>query len=251
MNASNLLHGKTALVTGASRGIGNMIAQRFAEEGAIVFASSRQEGALDDWASQTNKKFIGRVLPVYFDVCDSDALKKIILQIKKDFGSLDILVNNAALVTYEMLNFVTKEKMNELFQVNVVAPFEMIQMASKLMTRKKNGTIINISSIVGTVGVSGQLAYSTTKGALNALTKSAAKELAPYNIRVNAIAPGMINTERFSDVFNKHLKDKLKNVGMGRLGEASEVADCCVFLASDLSKYITGQIIGVDGSFVL
>ncbi len=113
------------------------------------------------------------------------------------------------------------------------------------------GSIINISSIVGVNGVKGQLAYSASKGAVNSLTKSAAKELSPQNIRVNAIAPGMVDTERFHDVFEKNFKDKLSEIGMGRLAKPYDVANACVFLGSDLSDYISGQILGVDGCTVL
>ena len=135
-----------------------------------------------------------------------------------------------------------------MFEVNVIAMIQLVQLASRIMTRQKSGSIINMSSVVGVQGVKGQLGYSATKGAVISITKSAAKELIEHNIRVNAIAPGMVGTERFTAVFEEKFKDKIANIGIGRLAEPNEIANVCVFLASDLSTYVTGQVIGVDGS---
>jgi len=243
-----LLEGKVCLVTGTNRGIGKAIAERFAEEGGIVYANARKSDSLDEWAKELSDKNKTKVIPIYFDVTDANGCKEAILKIKSESSHLDVLVNNAGMVTYELLPMINFDNFRSMFEINVVATIRLMQLASRLMTRQKSGSIINMSSIVGVQGVKGQLAYSATKGAVISLTKSAAKELAEHNIRVNAVAPGMVGTERFIDVFEHSFKEKLGQVGMGRLATPKEIANTCLFLASDLSEYLTGQIIGVDGS---
>ncbi len=245
---SQLLHDKVCLITGAGRGIGKAIAERFAEEGAIVYANARKEGSIDNWATSCSEKYNSQVIPVYFDVTDSKLVKQTIIRIKKEQKRIDILVNNAGLVSYELLGMTNIEKLREMFEVNVVAVIQLMQLTARIMSRQKSGSIINISSIVGVQGVKGQLSYSATKGGVNALTKSAAKELASDNIRVNAIAPGMVGTERFKGIFEEKFSHRISDIGMGRLAKPEEIANACVFLGSDLSEYITGQILGVDGS---
>lgn len=246
-----LLTNKVALITGASKGIGKAIAERYAEEGATVYANAREEGGIDEWAKVLSEDHGVPVNPLYFDVRDEKAIRENIMKIKKQSGGIDILVNNAGVVSYEMLAMINANHFREMFEVNVVAVIQLIQLVSRLMQRQKSGSIINISSIVGVEGVSGQLAYSATKGAVISLTKSAAKELVVNNIRVNAVAPGMINTERLSQVLTEKFSDRVNSIGMGRLGEPSEVADTCVYLGCDLSKYVTGQIIKVDGGTII
>ncbi len=246
--ASKILNNKVSLITGASRGIGKAIAERFAQEGAIVYANAREEGSLDDWALSCSKRYNTVVVPMYFDVTDSNLAKQAIVKIKKEQQRIDILVNNAGLISYELLGMTNLEKLREMFEVNVVAMIQLMQLTTRIMARQKSGSIINISSIVGVQGVKGQLSYSATKGAVNALTKSAAKELASNNIRVNAIAPGMVGTERFKKVFDEKFSHRIDDIGMGRLAEPEEIANACVFLGSDLSSYVSGQILGVDGS---
>ena len=223
----NLLFRKIVLVTGCNRGIGKGILTRFAEEGAIIYAAARQDGCLDNYASALESKYNTKVIPVYFDVRDTHEAKKAIMRIKKEQGHLDILVNNAGIMKDALIG--------------------MIQLAYKLMSRQKSGSIINLSSIVGIEGNAGQMAYSASKGAVVALTKTAAKELAPLNIRVNAIAPGMIDTDMFRSIGEEKIERHLKNIKMGRLGDPIDIANAAVFLASDLSKYITGEVLGVDG----
>jgi 3-oxoacyl-[acyl-carrier protein] reductase len=151
----------------------------------------------------------------------------------------------------KLLSMINFDSLRNMFEVNVIAMIQLIQLVSRIMGRQKSGSIINMSSIVGVNGVGGQLAYSATKGAVISLTKSAAKELAPSNIRVNAIAPGMVATERLVEVFEKSFKDRLNDIGMGRLAKPEEIANACVFFGSDLSEYVSGQVLGVDGSTVL
>lgn len=246
-----LLKDKICLVTGSSKGIGKAIVEKFASHGAIVYANARDSSGFDEFCSTLAKKYSTKVTPIYFDVTDFDDVKSAILQIKRESGSLNVLVNNAGVVSYEMLGMVNFDNFRQMLEVNVVSVVNLMQLATKLMKRKKSGSIINISSIVGEKGSVGQLSYSTTKGAVSALTKSASKDLASSNIRVNAIAPGMIGTERLKSIMSDKFQEKIEDIGLGRLGLPEEVADTCLFLASDLSTYMTGQVIQLEGDLKL
>jgi 3-oxoacyl-[acyl-carrier protein] reductase len=243
-----LLKDKVCLITGASKGIGRSIAETFAEQGAIVYANARTQNSIDEWAKELSEKHQTKVVPVYFDVTDLASAKKAVMQIKQNENKVDVLVNNAGMVTYEMIPMAQMDTFKSMLDVNVIGAFNLLQIVSRIMSRQKSGSIINMTSIVADKGAKGQVAYATTKGAIIAMTKSAAKELASLQIRVNAIAPGMVGTERFLNVFENKFKDKINNIGMGRLASPNEIADLCVFLSSDMSTYITGQIIGIDGS---
>lgn len=244
---NGLLSGKVALVTGAGRGIGNKTVERFAEEGAIVYATDISEGSLDVFASETSEKYGTQIIPLYFDVTDENEAKKAVLQIKKERGRIDILVNNAGIMRDNVIGMIGLQLVHDVFNINVFAVINLIQLVNKLMSRQKSGSIINISSIVGVEGAAGQLVYSASKGAVASLTKAAAKELAPNGIRVNAVAPGLINTGLLQAIGDAKIQENLKNVKMGRLGEPIDVANVILFLASDLSSYVTGEIIGIDG----
>jgi 3-oxoacyl-[acyl-carrier protein] reductase len=246
--SDGLLIGKVGIVTGSSKGIGSAIAELFLSQGARVYAVSRTAGDLGEKLADLNKTHkAGEIIPVYMDLRDQDAVKQLILKIRKEEKSLDFLINNAGLVSYELLAFTDYDKMREMFEVNVVCAVQLIQAVSRIMSKQKSGAIVNISSLVGSRGAAGQLSYSATKGALISVTKSAAKELSNKQIRVNAIAPGMVGTERFTKVFSEKFADKLKDIGFGRLAKPEEIANACLFLASDLSEYITGQVIEIDG----
>lgn len=236
----NLLEGKIALVTGCNRGIGKHIVELFAANGAIVYAVARKTDSLSSIASK-------KIIPCYMDVTDCAAIKDLFMQIKKQQGRLDILVNNAGIMSDALLGMITEDQMQNTFATNVFANINMMKYAIKLMTRQKSGSIINLSSIMGVTGNSGQIVYSSSKGAVIAMTKSTAKELAPYQIRVNAIAPGIIATDMLYSVPEEKLAKLREKVGMGYIGEPIEIAKTALFLASDLSTYISGQIIGVDG----
>ncbi len=251
MIIGKLLENKVCLITGTNRGIGRSIVERFAEEGAIVYANSRKTGEMDEWSAECSKRNNTSVIPLYFDVTDYPAMKQAVLQIIKEQQHIDVLVNNAGMVTYELLGMIQEDCLRDMFEVNVVAMIKLIQLVSRVMARQMAGSIINISSIVGVTGVKGQVAYSATKGAVISLTKSVAKELSSKNIRVNALAPGMVATDRLTAVLEKNFKERLSDIGMGRLAKPSEIADACIFLGSDLSQYITGQILGVDGSTIM
>jgi len=251
MNNSRLLEGKVCLITGTSRGIGKSIAERFAEEGAVVYANSLETANIDKWASELSSKRNTSVIPLYFDVTDYAAAKNAIMRIKKEQNQIDVLVNNAGIGIHELLGMISLDNVRKTFEVNVFALLNILQLTSRIMTRQQFGSIINISSMVGLHGNPGQLAYAASKGAVITITKSAAKELANKNIRVNSIAPGLTDTEMFKKAEPKNIEDRISRIGMGRLANPTEIADACVFLGSDLSSYISGQIIGVDGCAII
>ena len=246
-----LLDGKVCLVTGASRGIGAATVSRFAREGAVVYANARTPESLDDLCTELSEKYNTTVKALYFDVRDEAAAKKAVLQIKKETGRLDVLVNNAGVMKDALIGMISKDLMQEIYDVNVFGVMNLLQLASKIMMFQKSGSIINLSSIVGLEGIPGKLVYSAAKGAVAAMTKTAAKELASHGIRVNAVAPGMIDTDILKSVGDEKMKEQLANIRMGRLGTPEEVAVAILFVASDLSGYVTGEILGVNGSMMV
>lgn len=241
---NKILENKIALITGASKGIGRSIALKFAKEGAIVYA-------VDIIPCDFSNEPELPIRTILLDICDFQAVKQAFITIKKESGKLDVLVNNAGIVTYELLSMIDFNKLRSMFEVNVIALIHLMQLASRLMMRQNSGSIINMASMVGVNGAAGQLSYSATKGAVVSVTKSAAKELATSLIRVNAIAPGMVGSERFKKVIEANFKEKIEDIPFGRLAEPEEIANVCLFLASDLSSYITGQVIGVDGGAII
>ena len=245
-----LLEHKIVLITGAGRGIGRAIAERFASDGAVVYANDLHIGDMEKWAKECGERNATRVVPVCFDVTDSVALKNGLMSVYKAEGRLDCVVNNAALISNKKLGMITKPDMERMFAVNVFAVVDMIQLASRLMSRNGGGNFVNMASITGVVGSPGQVAYSATKGAVITITKSAAKELAAQHIRVNAVAPGIVKTERFDELYSmngSNIDQRIEKIGLGRLGTPEDVADACAFLASDRASYISGQVLGVDG----
>jgi 3-oxoacyl-[acyl-carrier protein] reductase len=240
-----LLKDKICLVTGANRGIGQAVARLFIEEGATVYASARRAGSLDALVEVCGSN---RLIPLYFDVTDTKEMKAAFLRIRKEQGRLDVLINNAGIMKDALIGMINSELLSEVFGANVFGTIEALQFAAGIMRRQKSGSIINFSSIVGVEGTAGQAVYAASKGAVIALTKAAAKELAPQGIRVNAVAPGFIDTDLFRSIGEKRVESASESVGMGRLGTPDDIARVCVFLASDLSEYVTGQVIGIDGS---
>lgn len=238
-----MLQDKVALVTGGSKGIGKAIAEKFAALGARVIVVSRSPADFSDLEETVRKK----IEPVCCDIRDEKATKELIVQAHKRYGRLDVLVNNAGIMQNALLGMITRQSLQEQFETNVFAMIQLTQTASRIMRRQNGGSIINMASIIGTRGFEGQSVYSATKGAAVSFTLSASKELASCGIRVNAIAPGTIATDLLKGISDDKMEQHLKNIKMGRFGTPEEVADLAAFLASDYSKYITGQIIGIDG----
>ena len=243
----NLLENKIALITGAGAGIGQATAKLFAKEGAVVYAADIK--GLEWMDSFTSTE--GKIIPVQLDICDFAAVKTVVMDIKKEHGHIDILANIAGLISYELMPMINYDFFRKMIEVNVVALINLMSLVSRIMQRQQSGSIINMASMVGEKGAKGQLSYSATKGAVIAATKSAAKELADYHIRVNAIAPGMVGSDRFKAVLEEKFAQKINDIPFGRLAEPEEVAELCLYLASDRSKYLTGQIIGIDGGAII
>lgn len=241
------LENKVAVVTGAGAGIGQATAKLFANEGAVVYAVDIK--GLEWVESFTATE--GKVMAVQLDICDFAAVKNAVMAVKKEHGCIDVLANIAGLISYELMPMIDYEKFRKMLDVNVVALIHLMALVSRIMTRQQSGSIINMASMVGEKGSKGQLSYAATKGAVIAATKSAAKELAESKIRVNAIAPGMVGSERFKAVLEEKFAQKINDIPFGRLADPDEVANLCLFLASDQSAYMTGQIIGIDGGAII
>ena len=237
---SQLLENKVCIITGAAQGIGRQIANQFAADGAIVYACDRQE-----FTSENDN-----IHPIVMDITDAASVKTAFMQIFKTEGHIDCLVNNAGIVYNRKIGMITREETERMFLVNVIAAMELLQLVSRLMARCGGGSIVNIASVTAVLGSPGQVAYSATKGAIISMTKSAAKELAPQGIRVNAVAPGIVQTERFAELYESDgnkIDERIQRIALGRLGTPEDIAHACAFLASNRANYISGQILGVDG----
>ncbi len=245
-----LLENKVCIITGAGQGIGKAIAERFAADGAVVYACDMKPGMMDEWAKECSEMHNTQVVPLYFDVTDATAVKSVFMAVHKAQGHIDALINNAGVVFNKKIGMIMRPETELMFRVNVIAVIEMIQLVSRLMARSGGGSIVNIASVTAVLGSPGQSAYSATKGAIISFTKSSAKELAPLGIRVNAVAPGIIKTERFAELYEESgdkIDSRIQKIALGRLGTPEDVANACSFLASDRSSYISGHILGVDG----
>ncbi len=245
-----LLEGKTALITGASKGIGRKIAEKFAEHGANVaftYLSSVEKGlALEQELQQFGTKIKGY---------RSDASKyleaeKLIADIVADFGTIHIVVNNAGITKDGLLMRMTEENWDEVLNVNLKSIFNTTKAASKIMMKNRYGVFINLSSVVGVQGNAGQANYAASKAGIIGFSKSIAKELGSRNIRTNVVAPGFIRTEMTDVLDPKIVEGWEANIPLKRAGLPEDVANACVFLASDMSAYITGQVIPVCGGML-
>jgi 3-oxoacyl-[acyl-carrier protein] reductase len=245
-----LLEGKTALVTGASKGIGRAIAYRFALHGANVaftYLSSVEQGqALESELAKEGIKAKG----YRSDASDFSQADKLINDVIADFGSLDILVNNAGITQDTLLLRMTEAMWDNVINVNLKSCFNTVKSAAKQFMKQKGGSIINMTSVVGLKGNAGQANYAASKAGIVGFTKSIALELGSRGIRSNAIAPGFIETEMTAKLDEKTVQGWRDAIPLKRGGKPEDVADACVFLASDLSSYITGQVIQVDGGML-
>lgn len=245
------LTGKCALVTGASRGIGRATAIAFARAGADVAINYAGN---EEAAKQTEElcaAYGANTLVIKADVANAEECKAMIEQVKERFGKLDILVNNAGITKDKLMIGMTEADFMDVINTNLKGSFLCMQLASKLMIKQRYGRIINLSSVVGLHGNVGQVNYAAGKAGVIGMTKSAAKELASRNITVNAVAPGMIETDMTAVIPEKAKEAMMAGISVGRAGKPEEIADTVVFLASDMAAYITGQVISVDGGMCI
>lgn len=244
------LSGKVALITGASRGIGRAIAIEFAKQGASVIINYSVD---DDGAKETLeeiKKVSGYGLILKGDISSYEKCYKLIEEVMKVMGRIDILVNNAGISHVGLFMDATEEEIEKIVSTNLLGAMYLTKHVLKYMVQRKQGNIINISSMWGEVGASCEVVYSATKGGVNLFTKALAKEVAPSNIRVNGIAPGVINTKMNLFLQEDEKKSLEDEIPLGRFGETNEIGKLAVFLSSEDSSYITGQIIRADGGFI-
>lgn len=246
------LEGKVAYVTGSTRGIGNAIARTLAAEGVAVVVNGHQDpDAVVSLGEELSRAHGTRCMGVVADQRDGTQISAAFSTIFKSYGRLDILVNNAGIVDDALLGMIGDRSITDTFDTNAIALIKTMQLATRLMRRTGAGSIINMASIMGVHGNAGEVVYAAAKAAVIGMTKSAAKELAPIGIRVNAIAPGFIDTDMTRALTPALHAERLASVGMGRIGQPQDVANVAAFLACDLSSYVTGQVIGVDGAMVV
>ena len=244
------LSNKTAIITGGSKGIGEGIVKKFAKEGCnIAFSYLSSESS----ASKLEKviKSLGVKVKKYkSDASNFEAGNQLINDVINDFGGFDILINNAGITKDNLLLRMDYKSWKKVLDINLNSCFNLTKAAVKEFLKKKKGSIINISSIVGIKGNAGQSNYAASKGGINSFTKSIALELGSRNIRCNAIAPGFIETEKTDQIDKKNLNNWINSIPLKRAGSVEDVANLCCFLGSDKSSYITGQIIKVDGGLL-
>jgi 3-oxoacyl-[acyl-carrier protein] reductase len=243
-----ILKGKNAVVTGCLKGIGRSTMEVFAREGANVWAccqspSDEFESQAKELAQETGTS----ILPVYFDLADSEQIKAGVKTIMSAKCSVDVLVNVAGMTHNALFHMTSMDAMRQVFEIDFFSQMLVTQYLTKLMVRQKAGSVINVSSVTGMDGNPGQVAYGAAKAALIGATKTLAAELAEYNVRVNAVAPGVIKTDMTAALAANKMEVLVGKTKLGRPGLPEEVAKVMLFLASDLSSYVTGQVVRIDG----
>ena len=246
-----LLEGKVALITGAARGIGKAIALKFAQEGAnIVFTDLVLNDDMAAGLEATRKEVeaIGVTFKAYAgNAADFAETEKVVNQIKEDFGKIDILVNNAGITKDGLMLRMSEAQWDAVLNVNLKSAFNFIHACAPIMLRQRGGSIINMSSVVGVHGNAGQCNYSASKAGMIGLAKSIAQELGPKGVRANAVAPGFIETAMTAQLPEETRAEWMKKIPLRRGGQVEDIANVCLFLTSDMSSYVSGQVIQIDG----
>lgn len=246
-----MLKGKCAVITGASRGIGKSIAIKFAKEGANIVINYRNN---EEEALKVKKELedLGsKILVVKADISELKQAENLIKEAKKEFGRVDILVNNAGITKDNLIIRMKEEDFDNVIRINLKGAFNCLKAVTPIMLKQKCGKIVNMSSVVGVVGNPGQVNYCASKAGLIGMTKSLAKEIGSRNITVNAIAPGFIDTDMTKVLSEEQKKNILSQVPLNRFGNVEDIANLALFLASENSNYITGQVIHVDGGMAM
>lgn len=247
----NDLKDKVAVITGASRGIGRAIAEKLASFGVNVIITSTKQEISENVAKEIAEKYAVKAKGYALNVVNLNDFSKLIDEVVKEFGKIDILVNNAGITKDTLILRMKEEEWDEVINTNLKGVFNGCKSVVKYMIKQQYGKIVNISSVVGVMGNAGQVNYAASKGGVIALTKSLAKELASRNINVNAVAPGYIDTDMTKVLPDNVKQEILKIIPLGRMGQPEDVANVVAFLCSDMSSYITGQTILVDGGMVM
>lgn len=244
-----LLKGKAAVVTGCNRGIGKAILEVFARNGANIWACVRRsDDRFADYVTKLESETGVTISPVYFDLADGEQMRAGVKTIMSAKQPVDVLVNNAGIIYTSLFQMTPVDKMKEVFEINFFSQMVLTQYITRIMTRQKSGSIINLSSSAAIEGNEGRTAYAASKAAMICSTKVMARELGEYNIRVNAIAPGLTNTDMMIESTPEDaLESTLQRTCMKRVGRPEEIANAVLFLASDLSSYMTGQVLCLDG----
>lgn len=243
-----LLSGKTVIITGTNRGIGRSILEAFSANGATVLAHARTKtDKFEDDIAALQKTYGNVITPVYFDLTDYTAMKAFIKDLLAKKTPVDAVVNNAGITFNALFQMTREEDLRKQFEVNFFSLFLFTQLVSRLMSRRQAGSIVNVASTAGMDGNPGKSVYGASKAAVICMTKSVAAELGASNVRANAIAPGITETEMLATMPAQVVAEAKASADLRRGGKPSEIADMAVFLASDLSSYITGQVIRVDG----
>lgn len=246
-----MLQGKCAVITGASRGIGREIALKYAKEGANIVLNYRNSETEALQLKEELDKLGSDTLIVKANVSNFEEAEKLIKEAKEAFGRVDILVNNAGITKDNLIMRMKEEDFDSVIDVNLKGAFNCLKAVTPIMIRQKCGKIINMSSVVGVIGNAGQVNYCASKAGLIGMTKSLAREIGGKNINVNAIAPGFIDTDMTKVLSEDQKKNIMSQVPLKRLGQAEDIANLALFLASNQSDYITGQVIHVDGGMAM
>jgi 3-oxoacyl-[acyl-carrier protein] reductase len=246
-----MLQGKVCFITGSSQGIGWATAQLFAASGATVILNGRNADRLEARSQELRERFGVDAVALPADASDAAAVKACYAEIFRRFKQLDVLVNNAGILQDALLGMISEKVIQDVIGINVIGPILHLQEASRLMGRRKQGSIINVSSIIGRVGNEGQAVYAASKAAVIGLTLAAAKELASRQIRVNAIAPGFIDTNMTQQLSKEKHDERMRSIKMGRIGRPEDIAQGVLFFASEMSSYVTGQVLGIDGGMLV
>ncbi len=245
--SEKMLEGKTAVVTGAAKGIGKAIALAFAKEGCNIVLNYRS--SVSDETIKEIEDCGVKCLPVQGDVSNFNFASDLMKQVKNEFGSIDVLVNNAGITKDMLLMRMSEEQFDSVIQTNLKGTFNMIRHVSSIMLKQKSGAIINMASVVGVMGNAGQANYAASKAGVIGLTKSTAKELGARGITCNAIAPGFVETDMTAVLTDEQKAKMLEVIPLGRYGQVEDIAKAAVFLATN--TYITGQVLNVDGGMVM
>jgi len=245
------LTGRVVVVTGGTRGIGRATADLLASSGATVVVTGRDEGAAVKAAAEIAEAHAVPTMGTGFDVADFAAVSEAFKTIAKEQGRIDGLVANAGVLEDALVGMITPELVERMLSTNVAGTIATVQAAGRVMMRKRSGSIVVLASIVGEHGSAGQTAYAASKAAVATVARSAAKELGPRGIRVNAVAPGLIDTAMIAHLPQELIEDRVAHTSLRRLGTPADVAKAIRFLISDESAFITGQVLGVDGGLVL